>query len=167
MLVIYSRLMDRVTLIALLFSALACKHVDGGAVEASWVMVTADGRGIADCGCTCPPIGKIRMELWPQDGGGGGDACAGRAACEFSCGQETGATQFDIPPGTYQVKLIPVAADGSDVTGEAGSCRAEGRAFTKLYQVIAGQVTQLDALPLLVGCAPECGGDDSTRVCQK
>jgi len=158
--------MDRVTLITLLFSALACKHVDGGAVEASWVLVTTDGRGVSDCACTCPSIAKIRMELLPE--AGGGDACAGRAACEFFCGQQTGATQFDIPPGTYQVRLVPVGVDGADVTnGEAGGCRAEGRAFTKLYEVVTGRVTQLDALQLVVGCAAECGGDDSTRVCRK
>lgn len=158
--------MDRITLIALLFSALGCKQVDGGAVEASWVLVTSDGRGVADCACTCPAIAKVRMELLPKDGGG--DACAGRAACQFSCGQRTGATQFDIPPGTYQIRLVPVGPEGTDVTsGEAGGCRAEGRAFTKLHEVVTGRVTQLDALQLVVGCAADCGGDDSTRVCRK
>jgi hypothetical protein len=161
--------MDRVTLIALLFSALGCKHVDGGAVEASWVMVTSFGQGISDCSCTCPSIAKIRMELLPQGpNAGSGDACAGRSACEFSCSQGTGATQFDIPPGTYQVRLVPVGANGTDVTaGEAGGCHAEGRAFTKLFEVVAGRVTQLDVLEMVAGCAPECGGDDNTRVCTK
>lgn len=106
------------------------------------------------------------MELLPVDGGG--DACAGRDACAFSCGQQTGATQFDIPPGTYQVRLAPEGGDGADVSnGDAGGCRAEARSFTKLYEVVAGRVTQLDALQLVVGCAAECGGDDSTKVCRK
>jgi hypothetical protein len=156
--------MDRVTLIALLFYALGCRHVDGGAVEASWVLVTSDGRAITDCACTCPPIAKIRMQLFPQDGGS--DPCAGRAACEFSCEQQTGATQFDIPPGLYQVRLVPLGADGADITGgEAGPCRTEGRSFTQLREVVAGRVTQLDALQLIAGCAPECGGSDNTTVC--
>jgi hypothetical protein len=158
--------MDRVTLIALLFSALACKHVDGGAVEASWIFVTPDGRGINDCACTCPAIATIRMQLLPQDGGG--DPCAGRAACEFSCNQQTGATQFDIPPGIYQVRLVPVGTDGADVTGgEAGPCTTEGRSFSKLQEVVAGRVTQLEALQMLAGCAPECGGSNSGNVCRK
>jgi hypothetical protein len=161
--------MDRVTLIALLFSALGCRHVDGGAVEASWVLVTSFGQGISDCSCTCPSIAKIRMELLPQDSkAGGSDVCPSRGACEFSCSQGTGATQFDIPPGRYQVRLVPVGPDGADVTaGDAGGCRAEGRAFTKLFDVVAGQVTQLDVLELVAGCAPECGGDDNTKVCTK
>jgi hypothetical protein len=158
--------MDRVTLIALLFSALACKHVDGGAVEATWVLVTPDGRTISDCSCTCPSIAKMRLELLPTDGGG--DACAGRGACAFSCNQKIGATQFDIPAGRYQVRLVPVGADGSDATGgEAGACKADAQAYTKLFDVVTGQVTQLDALQFVAGCAPECGGSDNTRVCKR
>ncbi len=158
--------MDRVTLIALLFSALGCRHVDGGAIEASWILVTTDGRGISDCACTCPQVAKMRLQLVPQNGGG--DPCGGRAACEFSCGQQTGATQFDIPPGTYQVWLVPVGANGENLSGgEAGPCSAEPRAFTKLQDVISGRVTQLDALQMIAGCAPECGGANAGAVCKK
>jgi hypothetical protein len=158
--------MDRVIVIALLFSALGCKHVDGGAVEASWIFVTPDGRAINDCACTCPPIAKIRIQLLPQ--GGGGDPCAGRAVCEFPCNQQTGVTQFDIPAGTYEARLVPVGSDGVDVTGgEAGSCATEARSFTRLQEVVAGRVTQLDALQMVAGCAPECGGSNSGAVCRK
>lgn len=129
------------------------------------MLATADGRGVSDCACTCPPIAKVRMQIVPA--GGGGDVCGDRSACEFSCGRQTGATQFDIPPGRYQISLVPVGPDGVDVTGgEAGACRAGARAFTKLYDVVKGQVTQLDALQLVVGCAPECGGDTSS-ICKR
>jgi hypothetical protein len=155
--------MDRVRLIALLFAALGCRHVDGGAVEASWIVVTSDGRAINDCACTCPAIAKMRMEVIAPDGS---DACAGRTACEFSCDQRQGATQFDIPPGTYQVRLVPLGPDGTDVSGsEAGACTTEARAFTKLQEVVVGQVTQLDSLEMISGCAPECGGSDNNEVC--
>ncbi len=134
-------------------------------MEASWVVVTPDGRGITDCACTCPPIAKMRMEVIGADGS---DACAGRTACEFPCNSQTGATQFDVPPGTYDVRLVPVGADGSDVTGgEAGACSAEARSFSKLCEVVTGRVTQLDALQMIAGCAPECGGADNTKVCKK
>jgi hypothetical protein len=158
--------MDRVVRIALLFSALGCVPIDGGAVEATWVVVTHDGRRIADCGCTCPPIAKIRLQLLPEDGGG--DPCAGRAACQFSCGRQTGATRFDIPPGTYSMSLVPVGDDGNDLTsGEAGTCSAGGGAGPTVRDVVKGRVTQLHAMMVLADCAAECGGSDNTKVCKR
>jgi hypothetical protein len=156
--------MDRVSLIALLFSTLSCVSIDGGAVEASWVVVTHDGRGISSCACTCPAVAKVRLQLLPV--GGGADPCAGRASCEFSCDLQSGATRFDIPPGTYAMSLLPVGADGSDVmNGEAGGCRAGPGADPVIRDVISGRVTGLDAIMVLADCAPECGGADNTRVC--
>jgi hypothetical protein len=101
--------MDRITLIALLFSATGCVPIDGGAVEASWTVVTyGDGRGISDCNCACPPIAKVRLQLVPV--AGGSDPCAGRATCQFSCNLQSGATRFDIPAGSYAISLVPVGA---------------------------------------------------------
>jgi hypothetical protein len=158
--------MDRITLIALLFSALGCVSIDGGAVEASWVVVTHDGRGIADCGCTCPPIAKIRLKLEPI--GGGGDPCVGRTACQFACNLQSGATRFDIPPGSYAISLVPVGQDGNDITnGEVGTCSAGGGVDPVVRDVIKGRVTQLDAMVVLADCAADCGGLDSTKVCTK
>jgi hypothetical protein len=159
--------MDRVTLIALLFCALGCVSVDGGAVEASWVVVTNnDGRRIADCGCTCPPIAKIRLALAPV--GGGPDPCAGRASCAFGCNQQTGATRFDIPPGSYAISLVAVDQDGKDIpVGPVGTCSLGGGPDPAVREVSKGRVTQLDALVMLADCAAECGGADSTRVCTK
>lgn len=158
--------MDRITLIALLFSAAGCVSIDGGAVEASWVVATHDGRGIADCGCTCPPISKIRIQLIPV--AGGGDPCAGRAACQFSCNLQSGATHFDIPPGSYSVSLVPVGADGNDISsGEVGTCSAGPGVDPVVRDVLRGRVTQLPALVVLADCAADCGGLDSTKVCTK
>jgi len=162
--------MDRVRRIALLFSVLlsgqSCVSVDGGAVEASWVVVTHDGRGITDCGCTCPPIAKIRLALLPVDGGA--DPCAGRTSCAFSCNLQTGATRFDIAPGTYAISLVPVGPDGNDISNATlGTCSAGGGADPVVREVAKGRVTQLDAMVVLADCAAECGGSDSTRVCQK
>ena len=158
--------MDRITLIALLFSALGCVSIDGGAVEASWVMVTHDGRGIAKCGCTCPPIAKIRLQLVPTSGGS--DPCAGRTACQFSCNLQSGATRFDIPPGSYSISLVPVGADGNDITnGEVGTCSTGSGVDPVVREVIKGRVTQLDAMVVLADCAADCGGSDGTRVCTK
>jgi hypothetical protein len=169
--------MDRITLIALLFSALGCVSIDGGAVEASWIVTTQDGRTITDCGCTCPPIPKVRLQLLPVDGGS--DPCAGRATCQFSCNQQSGATRFDIPSGTYAVSLVPVGADGNDITngdagtgsagstGSAGTCSAGGGVDPVVREVLKGRVTQLDAMVVLADCAADCGGSNNNNVCTK
>ncbi|MBN2573977.1 MAG: hypothetical protein JXP73_05370 [Deltaproteobacteria bacterium] len=158
--------MDRVTLIALLFSALGCVSIDGGAVEASWVVVTHDGRVISECSCTCPSIAKIRLQLVPTVGGD--DPCATRASCQFACDLQSGATLFDIPPGTYAISLLPVDADGNDIpAGGSGTCSAGPGADPRVREVVSGRVTGLDAMMVLADCAPECGGSDNTRVCAK
>jgi hypothetical protein len=159
--------MDRVTGIVLLFSALGCVPIDGGAVEANWVVSTWDGRVIGDCACTCPPIAKVRLQLLPVSGGGA-DPCAGRTSCQFSCNSQSGATHFDIPPGTYNISLVPVDASGNDVTnGEAGTCTAGSRADSVVRDVQKGRVTQLNAQFVLADCAAECGGSNSNNVCTK
>jgi hypothetical protein len=163
--------MDRITLIALLFSALGCVSIDGGAVEVSWKVMTPDGRGIANCACTCPPMPQIRLQLLPV--AGGSDPCAGRTACQFSCGQESAATKFDIPPGSYAVSLVPVGADGNDITTGAagnvapGTCSARAGIDPVVREVVKGRVTQVDAMTVLVDCAADCGGWDNNRVCTK
>jgi hypothetical protein len=158
--------MDRITLFALLFFALGCVSIDGGAVEASWKVVTHDGRAISDCGCTCPPIAKIRLQLVPLSGGS--DPCVGAAACQFSCNLQSGATLFNIPPGSYAVSLVPVGADGNDITnGEVGTCSAGALLAPMVRDVIKGRVTQLDALTMLADCAADCGGSNNNNVCTK
>lgn len=158
--------MDRITLIALLFSALGCVSIDGGAVEASWQTMTHDGRAITNCGCTCPPMPKVRLQLLPV--AGGSDPCVGRAACQFSCNQESGATRFDIPPGSYAVSLVPVGADGNDIpSGAVGTCSARAGIDPVVRDVVQGRVTQLDTMTVLTDCASECGGSNNNLVCTK
>lgn len=157
--------MDRIPFIALLFSALGCVPIDGGSVEASWIVVTHDGRGIADCGCTCPTVANVRLQLLPITGGE--DPCAGKSTCQFSCNSQTGATRFDIPPGTYAISIVPVGVDGNDITnGEAGTCSAMPAVASVVRQVINGRVTQLDAMIIRADCAPRCSGSDNTKICK-
>jgi hypothetical protein len=158
--------MDRLVLFALLFSAPGCVSIDGGAVEVSWVVVTPDGRRIANCACTCPPVAKVRLQLLPT--AGGDDPCAGRASCQFGCDSQSGATRFDIPPGNYAISLVPVGADGNDITnGEAGTCSAGPGAHPEVRDVVKGRVTGLDSKLVLADCAAECGGSDNRKVCTK
>ncbi len=159
--------MDRLTLILLLFSALGCVPIKGGAVEAAWVVVTPDGRTISDCSCTCAQVAKVRLQLEPLSGGA--DPCAGLESCRFPCNLKSGATRFEIPPGTYAISLLPVGADGNDLTmGEAGSdCRAKPGTDPIVRDVVKGRVTGLDAMTVLADCAPACGGSDNLRVCTR
>jgi hypothetical protein len=162
--------MVRIVLALLLVATAGCVSIDGGSVEASWDLHAPDGRGIADCSCTCPVIAKVRFSVVPV--AGGADLCAGKAACQFSCGAKHGATPFDIPPGDYALTLLPVGADGQDLAGPViqaggGTCLARGGVAPTLRSVRPGWPTQLNAVDIIAECAPVCGASDSTKVCTK
>lgn len=162
--------MARIVALLLALAATGCVSIDGGAVEASWDIHAQDGRGIADCSCTCPEIAKVRLSVVPA--AGGADVCAARAACQFFCRAKHGATPFDIPPGDYALSLVPLGLDGQDLTGAVtqdggGVCTAQGGVAPTLRTVGKGQLTQLNAVVIVADCAPVCGGSDSTKVCTK
>ena len=162
--------MARIVALLLALAATGCVSIDGGAVEASWNIQALDGRGIADCSCTCPQVAKVRFSVVPA--AGGADLCAGRAACQFPCRSKHGATPFDIPTGDYAVSLVPVGADGQDLTGAVvqdggGTCSAQSGVAPTLRTVGKGQLTQLNAVIIVADCAPVCGGFDSAKVCTK
>jgi len=162
--------MVRLVASLLALAATGCVSIDGGAVEASWNIQALDGRGIADCSCTCPQVAKVRFSVVPA--AGGADLCAGRAACQFPCRSKHGATPFDIPTGDYAVSLVPVGADGQDLTGAVvqdggGTCSAHSGVAPTLRTVGKGQLTQLNAVIIVADCAPVCGGFDSAKVCTK
>jgi hypothetical protein len=160
--------MARIVALLLALVATGCVSIDGGAVEASWDVHASDGRGIADCSCTCPEVAKVRFSV--VSAAGGPDLCAERAVCQFSCQAKHGATPFDIPPGDYALSLVPVGADGQDLTGAApqaggGTCSAHSGVDPILRTIGEGQLTQLNAVVIDADCAPVCGGSDSTKVC--
>ena len=139
-------------------------------MEASWDVHASDGRGIADCSCTCPAVAKVRFSVVPA--AGGTDLCAGRAACQFPCQAKHGATPFDIPAGAYALALVPVGSDGQDLTGAVpqaagGTCLAHSGVDPIPRTIGKGQLTQLNAVVIEADCAPVCGGSDSTKVCTK
>jgi hypothetical protein len=138
--------------------------IDGGAVEASWVVRTDDGRAITDCGCSDPQITSVRLRLEGASGAvKGALPCEDRGACQFSCQRHTGATPFDIPPGFYLISLVPVDAAGQDLTMLAPGTQVQTPAPI-LREVVQGQPTQLDALALVGKCAASCSANQN-RVC--
>jgi hypothetical protein len=141
-----------------------CVAIDGGAVEASWD-ISDQGRGIADCDCTCPPIAKVRFRVVGENGV---DVCAGRSDCEFACSVKHGATHFDIPAGKYALSLVPIGKNGEDLTvTPVTGCSLQESVAPTLREVRFGQPTQLDAIEIAADCAPICGGSDNTKVCTK
>ena len=153
--------MDRILVLADAGAALSCVSIDGGAVEASWVVRSDDGRAITDCACSDPLIASVRLTLVGfSEAVKGTTPCDARAACQFSCQRHTGATPFDIPPGSYLMSLTPLAADGQDLSATAHVLTPA----PVLREVVRGQPTQLDALAIVAGCARSCDAN-KTGVC--
>src|ERR1700759_5442932 len=117
----------------------SCVAIDGGAVEASWV-IHGNGRAVTDCSCSNPQIASVRLDIVGHGGAiEGTTPCAGQARCQFACQRQTGATPaptpwparprcqspcqrqtgatpFDIPEThgdeTYGIRLVAVGPDG-------------------------------------------------------
>jgi len=150
----------------------ACVKIRGGAVEISWVVISPSGGGITDCSCADPPIAKVRLGLVLVSGDGGaivadGGAvagatpCAGQAQCDFSCQNQTGATQFDIPPtgpGEWYRATV-VAVDGSGAEIPQTEIMTPATPEPILLKVSEGQPTEVDAFTLVAPCAPACSGN--------
>lgn len=156
--------MGRIVFLTMAAAAVSCVPIDGGAVEASWVVRTDDGRAITDCQCSDPQIASVRLKLVGASGGVKGNVpCQDRGSCQFSCQRHTGATPFDIPPGFYLISLVPVDASGQDLTALAPPRQVQTPAPV-LREVVKGQPTQLDALAIVGKCASSCSGNQN-RVC--
>ena len=142
-----------------------CVRVDGGAVEVSWVVRSADGRAITDCGCSDPPIATVRLNLVGRGGDiGGTTPCEGRAQCRFACQRQTGATPFDIretqPGEMYEISVKAVGANGMDLDEVLTPAPI-------LRSVVRGQPTELEAFLLETQCAADCEGMNRSGVCTR
>jgi hypothetical protein len=157
--------MGRIVFLTMAAAVVSCVPIDGGAVEASWVVRTDDGRAITDCQCADPQIAGVRLQLVGASGGvKGATPCQDRTSCQFSCQRHTGATPFDIPPGFYLISLVPVDAMGQDLTTVMVGNHVQAPAPV-LREVVKGQPTQLDALALVGKCASSCSVNQN-RVCE-
>jgi hypothetical protein len=157
--------MYRILFLAAAGACVSCVSIDGGAVEASWVIVGPGGHAISRCACTDPEIDSVRVELAGHDPNGAlTHPCQGRASCRFPCDRRTGATPFDIPPGSYLMSLVPVDATGHDLDGLDSGARRIVAPAPVLREVVDGQPTQLDALALVAGCAARCD-QNKNNVC--
>lgn len=159
--------MDRIVFLTLAAAAVSCVPIDGGAVEASWVVRTEDGRAVSECDCADPPIPIVRLSLVGAEGDiKGSEPCKDRVKCGFACQRHTGATPFDIPPGFYLISLVPTDAVGNDLTQMQASRPPVSIPAPVLREVVMGQPTQLDALAIVASCSPACSANKN-RVCSR
>ena len=140
----------------------ACVKINGGAVEISWVVISPSGGGITDCSCADPAIAKVRVVLVGVGGTiDGATPCAGQAQCDFPCQNQTGATQFDIPPTgpgeSYAVSVVAVGNDGLEIPQTEIMTPATPAPI--LLQVSNGQPTEVDAFTLVAPCSLACSGN--------
>jgi hypothetical protein len=149
--------------------AAACVRIDGGAVEVSWVVRSADGQAITDCSCADPPIAQVKLDLvgvGPTIGGT--RPCDNRAQCVFACQLQTGSTPFDIPetPGgeMYEISVTAVGTDGAEIPGDQVMSPAP-----ILRSVSRGQPTEVEAFLLVArcGCGSSGGGMNTSGVCTR
>jgi hypothetical protein len=159
-----------VALMGLLGAMAGCVRIDGGAVEISWVVRSADGRAITDCGCSDPQIASVRLNLVGKGGDiDGTTPCAGRSECVFACQRDTGSTPFDIKQGSpgadgsqpqYEISVTALGADGSELPQVQTPAPI-------LRTVVRGQPTEVEAFLLVSQCSQECSGVNGSGVCTR
>jgi hypothetical protein len=139
-----------------------CVQIDGGSIEANWVVRTYDGRAMAGCDCAEPTISRVRFVVVAVDSGL--DVCAGRPECEFSCNSQRGATPFFVPASRYAISVSAIGPTGLAVPASGGTMGVRLQAPI-LRDVVFGQPTQLEAFAIEANCAARCGGDQTTQAC--
>ena len=145
-------------------AATGCVRIDGGAVEISWVVRSNDGKAINDCGCSDPPITKVRLKLVGEGGDiAGTTPCEGQAQCEFPCQRQTGSTPFDIRETQagemYEISVAAVGLDESELTQVMTPAPI-------LRTVTRGQATEVEAFLLVTQCSSDCSVNTS-GVCAR
>ena len=141
--------MFRILVLAAASAGLSCVPIDGGAVEAAWMVRSADGTP-STCACSAPSIVHVRLSLVGVSAGVKDmRPCDGRGVCQFDCPVNRGATPFDIPPGSYLMSLLATDATGNDL-GAGGRITPPAPV---LRDVVRGQPTQLDVAAIVTACS--------------
>lgn len=158
----------------LLIGAAGCVPIDGGSIEASWVLRTFDGRAIEGCGCAAPAVARVAVCAVPPDAPGGSascgdpayDVCATNPGCSFPCDRQTGATPFFVASGRWALSLVALDAAGNRLSspdvGAGGSIVVPAPI---LRDAVKGQVTELPALQVKAECAMQCSAGE-TAACK-
>jgi len=114
-----------------------CVNIQGGAVEARWVLRNNNGIAVA-CDDGQPNIDTVRFVLVPSEGGQ--DPCAATTHCRFACQDLAGITPFVIPQGAYTMSIQPLGVDQQPLGPKQGVAVP----LPTVRQVRKGQLTDLD-----------------------
>jgi hypothetical protein len=153
----------------------SCVPVDGGAIELSWIEYCAAGQrpdsNGASCSCNARAAGLSRVRLAVMGVGDGAvaAACEGRSGCEFDAARQSGTTGFFIPPGDYDISLVPLGPSDTPLGGPecavagATGCWATPPPVRRM--VVKGQVVSLGSFeiavpdcPIIATCDGGCAG---------
>lgn len=94
-----------------------CIEIEGGAVEARWVLRTPSGNAVT-CQDERARIDWVRFVLSPRPEGA--DPCFDDERCAFSCERGVGTTPFFIPEGEYAISLQPLDVDQNPLSEQDG-----------------------------------------------
>ena len=169
------------TVAAVALVAPSCLHIDGGAIELSWVTYCAGGKTPGSGGsCSCreraASLATVQLALVSLHDGGGGDVCAGRSGCRFDAQRQSGNTGFFVPPGDYDLTLIPLDASGAPLGGPACVTGGDAGTDAPCWQspaplrrtVITGEVVSLGSFLFSVPDCPvtaTCALSGTTDTC--
>jgi len=127
-----------------------CVDVHGGSVELAWELFSPSGSACCPNHDPCRAAGaqRVRVHLHPV-------ACdaAEIPVHTFACNNTQGATQFDIPRGTYCI-VIDAAADITSTAVATGPGPI-------LRDVSDGNIVEIGAVALTVGDSSKCPGDQN------
>ena len=153
-----------------------CLTIDGGAIELSWVAYCASGKKPnatgSSCSCTerAAALATVRLVLEASGDGAVGDACAGRTGCRFDAKRQSGNTGFFVPPGDYELTLLPLDASGQVLgrpscvpDGSAGSCWQTPAPLRRT--VTTGEVVSLGSFLIAIPDCPVTAACVATDTC--
>jgi hypothetical protein len=123
-----------------------CIEIDGGAVEARWVLRTNSGIALT-CDDDRARIDAIRFILDLQnEEANGADPCGDDPRCEFRCERGVGTTPFFIPDGMYAISLQVLDANATALGPRDGVIVPSAL----VRQVRTGQLTNLNVNLIIV-----------------
>lgn len=113
-----ARALARVTGIAALLVVIGssgCIEIEGGAVELSWSLRSFDGQPVDSCDDA--RLDRVRI-CWQavEEGETLDAACRPGQFDDFPCGEENGASGFEIAPGRTAFWIEPLCEDGGAAT---------------------------------------------------